>query len=103
MRRLKIAFACAAMMLLAGLSWAEMPDFKKAVRIRDGANFLKVASDPTPTMVDWNNDGAKDLITGQFTQGHIWLFLNQGTDLNPVFSGGSYVESGGTPITTTYG
>ncbi len=40
---------------------------------------------------------------GQFTAGYIWLYLNQGTNLNPVFIGGSKIESNGTPITTSYG
>ena len=69
----------------------------------DGSSFLEVTYCSTPTVADWNNDGAKDLIVGQFTSGYIWLFLNQGTNLNPVFNGGSKIESGGTPITTSYG
>ena len=45
---------------------------------------------------------AKDLVVGQFTYGYIWLYLNQGTNLNPVFNGGSKIESNGSPITTSY-
>ena len=52
---------------------------------------------------DWNNDGAKDLLVGEFTGGYVNLFLNQGTDLNPVFNGYSKVESGGVPISVSYG
>lgn len=71
--------------------------------IKDGGIDLKVDGVPVPTVVDWNNDGKKDLVVGQFIQGHIRLYLNQGSDLNPVFNGFSYIQSNGAPITTTYG
>jgi len=41
-----------------------------------------------PRVVDWNNDGKKDLITGD-RNGYIYVFLNTGTDAAPVFSGSS--------------
>jgi len=82
---------------------ADPPDLQKGLYIYDGAVPLSVDRHSAPTAVDWNNDGKKDLVVGQFTYGYIWLYLNKGTDLNPVFSGGSLVESNGAPITTTYG
>lgn len=71
--------------------------------IYDGASPLQVDSTSAPTVADWNNDGRKDLIVGQFTLGRIWLYLNQGTDANPVFDGGTMIKSGSTPISTSYG
>lgn len=56
-----------------------------------------------PVSVDWNEDGAKDLLIGQYTNGHIHLLLNQGSDFDPVFATSVLVESAGSPITTTYG
>ena len=56
-----------------------------------------------PISVDWNEDGAKDLLIGQYTDGHINLFLNQGSDFDPVFTTSVLVESAGAPITSTYG
>jgi hypothetical protein len=39
----------------------------------------------TPQVVDWNNDGKPDIISGE-RQGYIDIFLNKGTDpANPVF------------------
>jgi large repetitive protein len=35
--------------------------------------------------VDWNNDGKKDLLTGE-RGGVIYAFINQGTDQSPVFN-----------------
>ncbi len=103
---MKVIRACMAGALLvsfAGLLWAGTPELLPKVNIKDGAVNLQVAFDAIPLVVDWNNDGAKDLVVGEFTNGWITLFLNQGTDLNPVFDGGEKLESNGVPITVTYG
>ncbi len=51
-----------------------------------------------PCVSDWNSDGNKDLIVGQFTKGAIRLYLNQGTDTEPVFNDFSFLQAGGKPI-----
>jgi hypothetical protein len=51
-----------------------------------------------PCVSDWNNDGRKDLIVGQFSEGAIRLYLNQGTDAEPVFNDSSFLQAGGKPI-----
>ena len=53
--------------------------------------------------MDWNNDGKKDLLVGQYSNGNIWLFLNQGTDVQPAFGSGQKLQAGGANITTSYG
>jgi len=47
--------------------------------------------------VDWNNDGKKDLISGD-TKGQVWVFLNTGADEAPELADGVRVEAGGVPI-----
>ncbi|MGB2820750.1 MAG: FG-GAP-like repeat-containing protein, partial [Phycisphaerae bacterium] len=44
--------------------------------------------------MDWNNDGRKDLITGE-RNGYIRIYLNVGTDAGPAFSGYSFLQVGG--------
>lgn len=90
-------------LLLAGAAWADAPGLKVGIFLKAGASDIDVGSDAIPTCVDWNNDGKKDLLIGEITNGHITLFLNEGTNLNPVFNAGTLVESGGTPITVSYG
>lgn len=97
------AFSLLVLFLGGGTLMAQDPEFKEGVYVYDGALPLEVDRHSNPFVVDWNNDGLKDLLVGQFTQGYIWLYLNQGTDLNPVFNGGTQLQSGGSPITTTYG
>jgi len=45
--------------------------------------------------VDWNNDGKKDLLTGEYN-GTVRVYLNTGTDANPAFNGYSFVQVGAT-------
>jgi|GEM_PF-721474 len=45
----------------------------------------------SPRVVDWNNDGNKDLITGE-RDGHLRLFINIGSNSAPVFNGFNYIE-----------
>lgn len=56
-----------------------------------------------PLMFDWNGDGKKDLIAGQFDYGKIRFYPNVGEDTAPVFSGFSYLRADGVEITLPYG
>jgi len=102
MKTVLVSTVCAAFLILSGAVYAEIPELVAGGAITSNGVPIKHTT-PVPTVVDWNNDGMKDLIVGQFYSGNIYLFLNQGTNLNPVFKGSSKVLSGGTPITTTYG
>ncbi len=53
------------------------------IRLGNGRN-IDVGLRATPSVVDWNNDGRKDLVVGAF-DGKIHIFLNQGTDTAPQF------------------
>lgn len=47
-----------------------------------------------PVVIDWNEDGKKDLLVGQFSGGKIRLYLNQGTDAAPALKDFSYLQAG---------
>jgi hypothetical protein len=51
-----------------------------------------------PEPVDWNADGRKDLLVGQYTNGKTQLFLNSGADSSPALGAGKAVQSGGADI-----
>ena len=103
MKTLGVVVAATALLLLgAGALKAEAPALEDGVLIQDGGGPLYVDGYSTVTTVDWNNDGKKDLLVGQYTNGYVWLYINVGTDSDPVFNGGVRVESGGFPITTPY-
>jgi len=46
-----------------------------------------------PRVVDWNDDDKKDLLIGQ-ADGKVKVFLNIGTDENPTFDAGTFVQVG---------
>ncbi len=104
----KPGFKCllSSILLVAGIPAAGVaaePVLQPGVDIQDGAGPMTVLVMSAPTVVDWNNNGKKDLVLGHFSQGWIRVFLNQGTDENPVFDGGFLVQSDGVDISTSFG
>ena len=53
--------------------------------------------------VDWNEDGKKDLLIGQFKDGKIGLYLNEGTDGKPELKFAEYLKAGGEEISLPSG
>lgn len=47
--------------------------------------------------MDWDNDGKKDLISGD-SKGQIWVFMNKGTQTEPMLGAGVRVEVDGNPV-----
>lgn len=47
--------------------------------------------------MDWNGDGRKDLLTGEYN-GTVRIYLNTNTDEDPVFNGYVYLDLGGIPF-----
>jgi hypothetical protein len=67
--------------------------------IRASGTKIDVGNNSNPEVNDWNEDGKKDLLIGtESGSGTIRVYLNQGTDANPVFTTYSYVYCGGSPI-----
>ena len=56
-----------------------------------------------PVAVDWNADGKKDLLIGQFSGGKIGLYLNEGTDEAPKLKFAEYLKAGGEEISLPSG
>ncbi len=67
-------------------------------RPMEGDNLLTA-----PNVCDWNDDGRKDILVGLFYRGNIDLFLNQGTDADPVFWPGTRLQADGVDISVGYG
>ena len=59
---------------------------------------IDVGSRATPTVVDWNNDGMKDLVVGAL-DGRLYIFVNQGTDFAPDFRNVQLAQQRGAPLT----
>ncbi len=48
-----------------------------------------------PWVMDFDKDGKKDLIVGQFRGGKARIYLNIGTDAKPVFKDFTFLQAGG--------
>jgi hypothetical protein len=74
-------------------------DFQRGFMLKAAGEFIDVkVGHLVPHVVDWNNDGKKDMVMGQFSGGAITLFENIGTDEAPVFGEGQKLYAGGKPI-----
>jgi hypothetical protein len=62
--------------------------------IQAGGGDINVGMRATPIVDDWNEDGKKDLLIGNF-DGNISVYLNDGTDALPVFNSSYFLEVGG--------
>ena len=71
--------------------------FGEGTPLRMGERLLRVAGFATPVVCDWNDDGKKDLVVGDLL-GRIHVFLNVGSDGEPVFAEDELVSVGGEPI-----
>lgn len=81
------------------LARAEAPRFDGPWTIYDGVGKIDVGSYGAPVMADWNCDGAKDLICGQFDSGKVRFYPNLGPDSAPRFDGYSFLRADGVEIT----
>jgi len=89
--------------LCATVCCSAIPQLDPGVRLTSNAAFLQVNSCSTPSVIDWNNDGRKDLLTGQFIDGYVSVFLNQGTDAQPAFGDRTFIQANGSTMSTSYG
>jgi len=99
-----IALAGLIALSLAVLCSAAAADLEPGVRLEaDGKPIDARVGHLVPCALDWNGDGKKDLIVGQFMGGKIGLYLNQGTDAQPAFKDSSYLEAGSKEISLPAG
>ena len=80
-----------------------LPILKAGAQIRVANKALSIGHTASPEVLDWNNDGKKDLLVGTFEAGMVMLFLNRGTDAAPQLDQGSVLQAGGKPISVGFG
>jgi hypothetical protein len=78
---------------------ADAPRFDGPYDVYDGGMKIDVGSYGAPVMTDWNGDGRKDLICGQFDSGKVRFYPNLGPDSAPRFDGFSFLRADGVEIT----
>lgn len=48
-----------------------------------------------PFVCDFDGDGVQDLLVGQFGQGQLWIYHNEGTNAEPKLAAGVKFKEGG--------
>ena len=83
--------------LLPVLSFAE--EFAQPMMLKAGGAPIQVEAPgyACPSWADWDGDGKKDLLVGQFSQGKIHFFKNEGNDSAPQFKKGEFLLTGNKP------
>lgn len=83
---------------------AALAAFQEGVRLKANNEAIDVEiGHLVPCVTDWNSDGKKDLILGHFSGGKIRLYLNRGTDKEPIFKDFEYLKAGGAEISLPAG
>lgn len=78
------------------------PDFRHTLILGDGSGELIVPQAySSPTMADFDEDGAKDLVCGN-AEGELYYYQNHGTHVAPAFTQGWRCESLSLPIDLGY-
>lgn len=81
--------------VLAG-SPATASDLAPGVRIEAGGKAIDVeVGHAAPHYVDFDGDGTKDLLVGQFGGGKLRIYKNVGSNENPRFNGFTFLKAGG--------
>jgi hypothetical protein len=70
--------------------------FRSGQAIQCGGGPLGAATTyAIPCLADWNRDGRKDLLVGYQSLGKIAIYLNVGTDAQPIFTNWSNLKTNG--------
>jgi hypothetical protein len=70
----------------------ESPRYGTRTRLKAGGKEIKVKGPSAPCLVDWNEDGRKDLLAGD-GGGYLHLFLNSGSAAAPDYASTSRVQA----------
>ncbi|MGV3618375.1 MAG: hypothetical protein ACO1SV_23865 [Fimbriimonas sp.] len=79
-------------------------DLKPPVRVvADGKPINVDTGHAAPLVYDFDGDGVRDLLVGQFDGGKLRFYRNVGTEAAPKYGTFSYVQAGGAPASVNYG
>ncbi|MFH1999923.1 MAG: hypothetical protein ABIK28_09590 [Planctomycetota bacterium] len=81
-----------------------LPELSAGQMVYDGDAPIDIKTGHlVPCVVDWNEDGRKDLVVGQYQDAKIRLYLNKGSDAEPRFDGFEFMQAGGKEISLESG
>jgi hypothetical protein len=82
---------------MAGLAMAEGPGGELAAPVRIEAAGKPIDTEighAAPFVGDFDGDGINDLLVGQFGEGILWIYRNEGTNEQPKLKAGEKFKEG---------
>lgn len=99
---MRLLAAAIASLLAAPAAFAQ--ELGKPVRLEaDGKPIDTEIGHATPALYDFDGDGKRDLLVGQFGGGKMKIFRNLGTNAAPRFGPEEFLKANGTVVTTPTG
>lgn len=92
-----------ALVLLPALALSQSFTFATPYNLECAGTDIDVGYYAAPCVADWDGDGLKDLILGQFASGYIRFYKNEGSNASPIFNSFSYLYADGSIISMAYG
>ena len=106
MSRAGVAIFAASVLLFAAVAWAwgGASELEPPIRIDSGGKPIDVEiGHAAPWIHDFDGDGRRDLLVGQFGQGKLRIYRNTGTNEKPAYDGFKFFEAGGAEATVPAG
>ena len=100
---MKLGLKAVMLILLVRVTSAVPVHFGERTWVLNGAERLDVGTYSAPVMTDWDGDGRKDLLIGQFELGRLRFYPNIGENDAPVFDGFEYLMDDLVPFWVTWG
>ncbi|OPL18600.1 MAG: hypothetical protein AVO35_04520 [Candidatus Aegiribacteria sp. MLS_C] len=90
-------------LIMAACSMSLPLEFTYFGELTSSGDRIDVGGYAAPLLVDWDGDGLRDLICGQFDYGRIRFYANTGTPGSPEFQGFQYLLDGADYLSVPYG
>lgn len=99
-----VRLALAGVFLTFFVQGQSAPELDEPFRIMAGDEPISVDMGyAAPCYTDFDGDGIRDLLVGQFSEGKLRIYRNNGTDTQPEFSDFFYFQAAGADGTVPVG